>query len=181
VCSSDLTRPPPNTNHPHEEPTIAHLIEALTTNDHHIKSLIQTLPNNWSNYNTSGSLITKRQLLQCAWGELKESGSLQAFQQAIITTIPPPTVTVTQYHTRLTFAICVDNTVRQHTIHNACQDQVLSPPSISPDHHIQHTPQLPLHNPYHEQPRILLLRLLNLRQPPVINMIHNSLRQWYSG
>jgi hypothetical protein len=63
------------TNHPHQEPTITHLIEALTINDHHIKSLIQTLPNSWSSYNVGGSLI-KPQLLQCTLGELKDSDSL---------------------------------------------------------------------------------------------------------
>ena len=36
-------------------------------------------------------------------------------------------------------------------------------PTFPPDHYIQHTPKFPLHNPYHEQPHILLLRL---PQPP---------------
>jgi hypothetical protein len=67
-----MENPPPTiTDHSHQEPTITQLIEALTTSDHHIKSLIQTLPNNWSSYNAGGTLITKRQLLQSAWGELK--------------------------------------------------------------------------------------------------------------
>jgi hypothetical protein len=91
-----MENPPPTlTNLPNHPPTITHLIEALTTNDHHIKALIQNLPNNWSGYNDVGTLATKRQLLQSAWGKLKESDSLQAFQQAIITSIPPNTATAT--------------------------------------------------------------------------------------
>jgi hypothetical protein len=42
-----MENPPPTiANRLHQTPTITHLIAALTTNDHHIKSLIQTLPNN---------------------------------------------------------------------------------------------------------------------------------------
>ena len=71
-----MDNPPPTiTNLPNQPPTITHLIEALNTNDHHIKALIQNLPNNWSGYNTVGTLVTKRQLLQSAWGGLKESAS----------------------------------------------------------------------------------------------------------
>jgi hypothetical protein len=36
-----MENPPPTiTNHLHQTPKIINLIEALTTNDHHIKSLI---------------------------------------------------------------------------------------------------------------------------------------------
>ena len=45
---------------------IAHLIDALTTDDHHIKALIQALPNDCSDYNAKSTMVTKRQLLQCA-------------------------------------------------------------------------------------------------------------------
>ncbi len=107
-------QPPTTDNLPAPPPTIAHLIDALTTNDHHINALIQALSNDWSGYNAKGMKVTMRQLLQSAWGELKESDSLQAFQQAIITSLPPTTTTVTQYYTHLTFAICMDITVWQH-------------------------------------------------------------------
>ena len=33
-----------------------------------------------------------------------------------------------------------------------------TPPIIPPEHHIQHTPKFPLHNPHYQQPHILLLR-----------------------
>ncbi len=79
--------------------TITHLIDALTTDDHDIKKRIQALLEKWSSYNARGTQVTKRQLTQCTCGELKESDSLQELQQAILTTIPPPTDTVTQYHT----------------------------------------------------------------------------------
>ena len=57
------TRPPPS-----QTLTITHLVEALTTHDQHIKILIQSLPEDWANYIDRGSLVTKRQLLQSAWG-----------------------------------------------------------------------------------------------------------------
>jgi hypothetical protein len=58
--------------------TLASLIAALPTKDYyHIKTLIQQLPNQWSGYNTAGTLITRRQLVQSTWGELKEADSLQ--------------------------------------------------------------------------------------------------------
>ncbi len=61
---------------------MAHLIEALTTNDRYIKALIHNLPNNWSRHNVIGTLITKTQLLRSAWGELKKaSPPLQALLQ----------------------------------------------------------------------------------------------------
>jgi hypothetical protein len=91
--------------------TITHLIDALTTDDHNIKKLIHALSEAWSSYNAHGAQVTKRQLIQCTWGVLKESDNLQEFQQAILTTIPRPTDTVTQYHTHLTSAISRDNTV----------------------------------------------------------------------
>ena len=121
-------------SHPHtyKTPTTSDLSRALHANDLHNKTRIQTLPDNWSNYNEKGSLITKRQLLQSAWGELKESDSLQAFQQAIITSIPPPANTVTQYTTHLTSAICIDSTLWRHTIRNARQDQLLPHPLFHP-------------------------------------------------
>ena len=126
-------------------------------------------------------LVTERQLSQSAWGELKESDSLQVFQQAIITSIPPPTDTVTQYHTRLTSAICRDNTVWQHTIQNACKDHILPHPLFNPItlfniHHNSHfTTLITNNNAYY------YFDSLYLRPPPAIHMIHNTLRQWYTG
>ena len=58
-------------NLPTSPTRIAHLIDALTIDDHRIKALIQALPNDWSDYNAKGTMVTKRQLLQSAWGELK--------------------------------------------------------------------------------------------------------------
>jgi hypothetical protein len=104
-------------------------------------------------------LVTKRQLSHIVWGDLKESDSLQAFQQAIKTSIPSPSDTVTQYHTHLTSAICKNNTVWHHTIQSSCQDPKLPHPLFNPITYIQYKPQLSLHNPYHEQPCILLFRL----------------------
>jgi len=101
-----IPRPPPCQSY-----KITHLMDALNTHDQHIKTLIKSLPEDWAGYNDRGSLVTKRQLLQSAWGELKESDSLQAFQPAILTALPPPTTTVTQYTTYLTSAICMDSTL----------------------------------------------------------------------
>jgi len=60
------------TTYLYRTPTTSDLSRALNANDHHIKTLVQTLPDDGSNYNEKGSLVTKRQLLQSAWGELKE-------------------------------------------------------------------------------------------------------------
>ncbi len=65
-------------------------------------------------------------------GKLKKSDSLQSFQQAILTTLPSPTTTVTQYTTHLTSASCMDITVWRHHIHNAYQDQDLPHPLFNP-------------------------------------------------
>jgi hypothetical protein len=169
------------TTHPCRTPTTSYLSKALNTNDHHIKTLIQAIPDEWSNYNEKGSLVTKRQLLQCAREELKESDSLQAFQQAIITSIPPPTTTVTLYTTHLTSAICMDNIVWRHNTHNACQDKVLPHPLFYP------TTIFNIHNNSHFTTLIAnnhtyyYYDSLNLRSPQAFNMIHNILRQWYTG
>jgi hypothetical protein len=64
-------QPPAPDNLPAPPTTIAHLIDALTTDDHHIKALIQAFPNDWSDYTAKGTMDTKRKLLQSAWGELK--------------------------------------------------------------------------------------------------------------
>ena len=133
MTDSSHARPPNTTpTQTHQPHTITHLTDALNGTDRHVKTLIQSLPNDWEAYNHKGSLITKQQLLHCTWGEPTESDSLQAFQQAIITAIPPPTTTVTQYTTHLTSAICRDNTVWRHTIQNACQDQILPHPLFNP-------------------------------------------------
>jgi hypothetical protein len=161
--------------------TITHLIDALNTDDQNIKNLIQALPEAWSSCNARGAQITKQQLTQCTWGQLKELDSLQEFQQAILTTIPPPTDTVTQYHTHLTSAISSDNIVWQHTIQNACQNQILPHPLFNPItrfniHHNSHFTSLITNNQtyyYYDS--------LNLQPPPTIHMIHNTLRQWYTG
>ena len=73
-----------------------HLVEDLNTHDQHIKTPIQSFHDDWAAYNDRGLFVTKRQLLQSAWEELKESDSLQAFQEAILIALPPPTTTVTQ-------------------------------------------------------------------------------------
>jgi len=65
--------------HLNQTPTIANLTKALTSHDHHIKTLVQSLPEGWATYNEKGSMVTKRLLLQSAWGKLKESDGLQAF------------------------------------------------------------------------------------------------------
>jgi hypothetical protein len=155
-------------------------VEALTTHEHHIKTLIQSLPDDWAAYNARGSLVTKRQLPQSAWGEFKESDSLHAFQQAIMIVLPPLTTAVNQYTTHLTSAICMDNTVWRHTIQNAYQDQVLPHPLFNPItifniHNNAHfTIFVTNNNTYYHY------ESLNLRPPPTINKIHNTLRQWYS-
>ena len=108
------------------------------------------------------------------WGELKESNSLQAFQQAILTALPPPTTTVTQYTTHLTFAICMGSTVWRHTIQNACQYQVLPHPlfnsiAIFNIHNNNHFTTLITNNHtyyYYDS--------LNLRPPSAINKIYNT-------
>ena len=53
------------TINPAQIQTLAPLIAALPTKDHHhIKQLIQRLPHQWSGHNTAGTLITKRQIIQ---------------------------------------------------------------------------------------------------------------------
>ena len=152
-----------------------------TTHDQHIKTLIKSLPEEWAAHNDCGLLVTKRQLLHNVLGELKESDSLQAFEQAILTTLPPSTTMITQYTTHFTSDICMDNTVRRHTIQNACQDQVMShtlfnPITIFNIHNNAHFTALVTNNHtyyYYES--------LNFRPPHGINKIHNTLRQWYLG
>ena len=180
-----LNNPPSTTTNPTNKThalTLDYLIAALHTHYHHqIKTLIQHLPTQWSCHNAAGTLITRRQLIQSSWGELQETDSLQSFQQAIITTFPPPTTTVTQYHAQLTSAICLDRSVWQLTIRNACQDQILPHPLSQPItifniHHNSHFTTLITNNHtyYHYDP-------LNLQPPKAIDKIHTTLRQWYTG
>ena len=42
---------------------IHHLINALSTDDHNIKTLIRSLQDDWSSHNAKGTLITRRHLL----------------------------------------------------------------------------------------------------------------------
>lgn len=63
--------------HTHQPHPLAHLIDALTGTDQHVKALIQSLPNDWAANNDKGALVTKAQLLHCSWGEFTESYSLQ--------------------------------------------------------------------------------------------------------
>ena len=75
----------------------------------------------------------------------------------------------------------MDDTVWRHTIHNACQDKVpphllFHPTTIFNIHNNSHFTTLITNNHtyyYYDS--------LNLRPPPAINMIHNALRQWYTG
>ena len=74
----------------------------------------------------------------------------------------------------------MDSTVCQHTIQNACQDQVLPYPLFNPltifnIHNNNHFTTLITNNHtyyYYDS--------LNLRLPPAINKIHNTLRQKYT-
>jgi hypothetical protein len=176
----DLTSDNPHTNNrsqPRQTHTINHLIDNLKANAQHIITQILALSDDRTTHNYRGSRVTKRQLLHCTWGEHTESDNLQFFQQAILTTLPPSTTTITQYTTFLTSAICMDNTVWQHNIHNACQDQTLSHPLFNPItiFNIHHNNQFTTlitdnHTFYHYD-------LLNLRPPPAINQIYNTLRQ----
>jgi len=126
--------------------------------------------------------VTKRQLLQCTWGELKEADNLQSLQQAILVVHPPPTTTVTQYTTHLISAIYMDSTVWRHSnIHIACQDHELPHPLFNPItifniHNNNHFTTLitNIHTYY-------LYDSIKLRPPPATNIIHNILRQWYTG
>ena len=75
----------------------------------------------------------------------------------------------------------MENTVWQHTIRNACQDQVLphslfNPITMFNIHHNSHFTSLITNNHAY-----YYFDSLNLRPPPAINIIHNTLRQWYSG
>ena len=94
---------------------------------------------------------------------------------------PPNTTVVTQYTPHLTSAICRDITVWRHDIHNACQDQDLPHPLFNP---------ITIFNIHNNNPFTSLIAnnhtyyyydSLNLRPPPAINMIPNTLRQWYTG
>jgi len=115
-------------------------------------------------------------------GELKESDSLQTFQQGILTTLPTPTTdTVTQYTAHLTSAICIDSSVWRHTIQNAYQDQVLPHPLFKPStifniHNTNHFTTIITNNHTH-----YYYDSLDFRPPTAIHRIYNTLRQWYSG
>ena len=104
---------------------IPRMVEALATGPATLSNIINLLPNNWSEANDKGTYITKHTLLQCTWGNPTEADGLQTFQQAIITAYPPTHTNVTQYTCHLTSSICIDSTVWQHTIRNACQDHIL--------------------------------------------------------
>jgi hypothetical protein len=135
ITKQEPDNPPhttPDTTTQSHIPTIEQLIDALPKNDTYIKKLIQQLPDQWSGTNATGTPITKKQLIQGSWGELKETDSLQSFQQAIIASFPPPTTNVTQYHAQLTSAICRGSSVWQHTIYNACQDKNIPHPLFHP-------------------------------------------------
>ena len=75
----------------------------------------------------------------------------------------------------------MDNTVWQHAIHNACQDQTLPDPLFHPTtifniHHNSHfTTLITNNNTYYYYDS------LNLQLPPAVDKIHGTLRQWYMG
>ena len=80
---------PPNT------PLIPRMIEALEMGHATLNRMVTTLPDNWGEVNDKGTLITKRILLQCIWGEHTETDGLHNLQQAIVTTYPPTHTNVT--------------------------------------------------------------------------------------
>ncbi len=75
----------------------------------------------------------------------------------------------------------MDSTVWRHDIHNACQDQDLHHPLLNPitifniHNHVNFTTLITNNHTYHHYDP------LNLRPPPAINIIHITLRQWYTG
>ena len=163
-----------------DPPLLPRLIEALDRGPDAIRQLLMLAPDAWGEVNSKGSLITKRILTHCIWGEHTETDALQTLQQAILTAYPPTRTTVTQYTPHLTSAINRDSTVWQHTIRNACQDHILPHPLHNPItifniHHNTHYTTLiadASHYSYYDP--------LNFPTPRAAQNIHNTLRQWYS-
>ena len=136
------TRPPPCQTH-----TITHLVEALNTHDQHIKTLIKFLPDDCAAYNDRGSLVTKRQLLQSTWGELKKSERPPGIPPSHLNNAPA----TSHYGHSIHHAPHFCHLHGQHGVATRHPKRLSGPspttPSILPDHHIQHTQQQPPHNP----------------------------------
>jgi hypothetical protein len=132
---------PPTTtdSNQNQPPTFTHLVDTLTTNDHHIKTLIQHIPNDWTGYYAIVTLITKKQLIT------KRLGGTQRGRQ--------PPIVPTSYHHIVPTTHCYRHTIPRSTSlrhlhghhnlaahHPKCLPRPNStPPTIPPDHHIQHT------------------------------------------
>jgi len=175
------TDPPSLTPNAHtfsRTPTLRDLVNALDTSDYLVAPMVAALPNNWSEINSKGTIVTKQKLEQCIWGAHTESDSLQTLQQAIITGYPPTHTHVTQYTAYLTSVISRDSTVWRHTIMNACQGHILP--------HSLHNP-INIFNIYHNSHFTTLITdsntysyydSNNFRHPHTTHRIHNTLRQW---
>jgi len=169
------TRPPPCQTH-----TITHLVEALNKHDQHTKTLIQSLPDDWAAYNDRGSFVTKRQLLQSAWG-----GTQGIRQPSGTPTSHPNNVPATNHY--------------GHSIHNPPHFCHLHGQHGMATHHPKPLPR-PSPTPTYVNP-ITIFNMhknnhfttlitnnhtycyydsLNLHPPSTINMIHNTLLQWYT-
>ena len=176
-----LTNPPPTSpdNLPNPQTLLNQLLNALTSPDENLHTLIHQLPNTWQATNNKGTPLNKTMLQRCTWGELREADALQSLQHAILTAHPPPNHTVTQYTTYITTSMSMGSSIWRQAIRNACNDDHLPHPlhndtTIFNIHHNNHyTTLIATNNTYYYYDP------LNYPTPPPVTMIHHTLKEWY--
>jgi len=83
-------------NQSNPQTLLNYLVNALNSSDEYIRTLINHLPTTWQATNLKCTPLTKTMLRLISWGKLRVADDLQALQQAILATHPPPNQTVTQ-------------------------------------------------------------------------------------
>jgi hypothetical protein len=118
--------------HPETQPNpqtlLNQLVNALNSPDENIRTPINILLSTWQATNHKGTPLNKATLRRSSWGDLREADDLQALQQAILTSRPPPNHTVTHYATYITTSISMGSAIKRHAIRNACNDDHLPHP-----------------------------------------------------